>query len=163
MRAALRRAWESRAPRERMVIAAAAAVLGVASYVLVVHSADRGRGQLRTSVDTLRTQAAILDQQAAEHARLRATPAPAASPTDLRALVQARVDAAGLSRALPRIDAPDADHVRITFGAVPFDDWLGWIAALQAQHVRLETARIEVLRAPGLVSVTASLARSRPQ
>jgi general secretion pathway protein M len=161
MRAALRRAWESRAPRERIVIAALAAALGVASYALVVHSADRGRGQLRTSVDTLRTQAAILDQQAAEHARLRATPAPAVSPTDLRALVQARVDAAGLSRALPRIDAPDADHVRITFGAVSFADWLGWIAALQSHNVRLEAARVEALSAPGMVSATATLTRAR--
>ena len=161
MKAALRRAWESRAPRERMVIAALAAVMGVASYVLVVHSAERGRRQLSASVDTLRTQAAILDQQAAEHARLRATPALAVSPTDLRALVQARVDAAGLSRALPRIDAPDADHVRITFGAVPFDDWLGWIAALQAQHVSLEAARVEALSAPGMVSATATLTRAR--
>ena len=161
MRAALRRAWESRAPRERIVIAALAAALGVASYALVVHSADRGRGQLRTSVDTLRTQAAILDQQAAEHARLRATPAPAVSPTDLRALVQARVDAAGLSRALPRIDAPDADHVRITFGAVSFADWLGWIAALQSHNMRLEAARVEALSAPGMVSATATLTRAR--
>ena len=161
MKAALRRAWESRAPRERMVIAALAAVLGVASYALVVHSADRGRGQLRTSVDTLRTQAAILDQQAAEHARLRATPAPAVSPTDLRALVQARVDAARLSGALTRIDQPDADHVNIAFGAVSFADWLGWTAALQSQNVRLEAARVEALSAPGMVSATATLTRAR--
>jgi general secretion pathway protein M len=161
MKAALRRAWESRAPRERMVIAALAAVLGVASYVLVVHSAERGRRQLSASVDTLRTQAAILDQQAAEHARLRATPAPAVSPTDLRALVQARVDAAGLSRALTRLDAPDADHVRVTLGAVSVADWLGWIAALQSQNVRLESARVEALSAPGMVSATATLTRAR--
>ena len=36
MKAALRRIWESRAPRERMVIAALAAVLGAASYLLVL-------------------------------------------------------------------------------------------------------------------------------
>ena len=161
MKAALRRAWESRAPHERMVIAVAAAVLGVASYVLVVHSAERGRRQLSASVDTLRTQAAILDQQAAEHARLRATPAPAVSPTDLRALVQARVDAAGLSHALTRLDAPDADHVRVTLGAVSFAHWLDWIAALQSQNVRLESARVEALSAPGMVSATATLTRAR--
>jgi len=161
MKAALRRAWESRAPRERVVIAALAAVLGAASYLLVLHSADRGRGQLRTSVATLRTQASLLDQQAAEHERLRATPAPPASPTDLRALVQARADAARLSGALTRIDAPDADHVLIAFGAVSFADWLGWVAALQAQQVRIETARVEALAAPGMVSATATLTRAR--
>lgn len=163
MKAALRKAWESRAPRERVVIAALAAVLGAASYLLVLQSADRGRAQLRTSVATLRTQAALLDQQAAEHQRLSATPATPASPTDLRTLVQGRADAARLSGALTRIDAPDADHVLVTFGAVSFADWLGWIAALQAQHVRLEAARVEALSAPGMVSVTATLTRARAQ
>ena len=90
-------------------------------------------------------------------------PAPAASPTDLRALVQAQADAERLSGTLTRIDAPDADRVRIAFGAVSFADWLGWNAALQGQHVRLEAARIEALAAPGLVSITATFARARPQ
>jgi general secretion pathway protein M len=163
MKAALRRVWQSRAPRERMVIAVLAAVLSAAAYLWLLHSADRARGQLRASVATLRTQAALLEQQAAEYQRLQAMPAPAASPTDLRALVQAGADAARLSGALTRIDAPDADHVRITLGAASFADWLGWVAALQGQHVRLETVRIEALAAPGLVSITATFARSRPQ
>jgi len=160
VKALLRRAWESRAPRERMVIAALAAVLGAASYLLVLYSADRARGQLRASVATLRTQALLLDQQAAEHKRLSATPSTPASPSDLRTLVQARADAARLSSALIRIDAPDADHVRITFGAVSFAEWLGWIAVLEAQQVRLEAARVEALSAPGMVSATATLARA---
>jgi type II secretory pathway component PulM len=163
VKAALRRAWEARAPRERMVIAALAAILGAASYLWVLHSADRGRAQLSASVAALRTQAVLLDRQAAEYERLRATPAAAASPTDLRTLVQARTDAARLSGALTRIDAPDADHVRVTFGALPFVDWLGLIAALESQHVRLEAARIEALAAPGLVSITATFTRSGPQ
>jgi general secretion pathway protein M len=161
MKAALRKHWLSRAPRERVVIAVLAAVLGIASYILVLHSAERGRGQLRTSVSNLRTQAVLLEQQAAEHQRLRTAPAPAASPADLRTVVQGRADAARL--ALTRIDAPDADHVRVTLGAVPFADWLGLVTALQAQHVRLEMARMEALAAPGLVSVSATFARSRAQ
>jgi general secretion pathway protein M len=163
MKAVLRKVWESRSPRERMVVAVLAAVLGAASYLLVLHSADRARGQLRTSVATLRTQAALLDQQAAEHERLSAAPATPASPSDLRALVQTRADAARLSGALTRIDAPDADHVLVTFGAVSFADWLGWIAALEAQQVRLEVARVEALSAPGMVTATATLTRDRAQ
>ena len=163
MKAALRRLWQSRAPRERMVIAVLAAVLGAALYLWLLHSADRARGQLRASVATLRTQAALLEQQAAEYRRLQAMPAPAASPTDLRALVQAQADAERLSGTLTRIDAPDADHVRLTFGAVSFADWLEWVAALQAQQLRLESARVEALSAPGVVSVTATLSRARAQ
>jgi len=162
VRAALRKAWKARSPRERMVVAALAAVLGAACYLLLLQSAERGRGQLRTSVAALRTQAALLEQQAAEHQLLRATPATPASTTDLRALVQARADAARLS-GMTRIEAPDADHVQVVFGAVPFADWLGWVAALQAQHVSLEAARIEALSAPGMVSATATLSRAKAQ
>jgi general secretion pathway protein M len=157
MRSALRRAWSSRAPRERTVIAVLAAILAAGSYLFVVDAAHRGRTQLQTSIAALRTQAALLDQQAAEHQRLRAVPPPAASAADLRTLIQAA------RLPITRIDAPDADHVQVTLGAVAFADWLGWIAALEAQHVRLETARIEALAAPGLVSVAATFARSRAQ
>jgi general secretion pathway protein M len=163
MRSALRKAWESRSPLERTVIAVLAAVLGIAFYILLLQSAERGRTQLRTSVAALRTQAVLLDRQAAEHQLLRATPASPASPTDLRALVQTRADAARLSGTLTRIEALDADHVQVVFGALPFADWLGWIAALQAQHVSLEAARVEALAAPGMVSATATLSRAKGQ
>ena len=163
MRARLRKAWESRAPRERAIIAALAVVLGAALYVALVHSAGRARAQLGASVTTLRAQAARLDQQAAELERLRAAPAISVSQTDLRTLVQAQAGAAGLSRALVRIDAPDADQVVVVFGAVAFADWLNWIASLKSQHVRLDACRIEALSTPGLVSVTATLVRAKPQ
>src|SRR3954469_4423512 len=162
MKAAVKKAWESRSPLERMVVAALAAVLGIAGYVLLVQSPERGRAQLPRSGGALREQAVLLDRQAAEHQLLRATPAAPASPTDLRTLVQARSDAARLS-SLMRIEALDVDHVQVVFGAVPFSDWLGWVAALQAQHVTLDAARVEALSAPGMVSATATLGRSRAQ
>jgi general secretion pathway protein M len=163
MRAQLRKAWESRAPRERAIIAALAVMLGAALYVWLVQSAGQARVQLRTGVTTLRAQAARLEQQAAELERLRAAPALSASQTDLRTLVQAQAGAAGLSRALVRIDAPDANQVTVVFGALPFADWLAWVASLQAQHVRLDACRIEALSTPGLISVTATLVRAKPQ
>lgn len=160
MRAQLRTAWESRAPRERVIIAVLAVVLGVTLTVWLVQSAWQGRVQLRTSVTTLRAQAARLDQQALEVGRLRAAPAATASPTDLRTLVQTQAGAAGLARALVRIDAPDADRVTVVFGPVAFADWLNWIAGLKSQHVRLDACRIEA-STPGLISVTATLVRAK--
>jgi general secretion pathway protein M len=117
---------------------------------------------LGASVTTLRVQAALLEQQAIEYGRLRAAPAATASPTDLRTLVQTRVGDAGLSRALVRIDVMDASQVKVVFGALPFADWLAWVASLQAQQVRLDASRIEALSAPGLVSVTATFTRPTP-
>lgn len=163
MRTTVRKAWQSRAPRERAVIAVLAALLGLALYAWLLQSATRARAQLRTSVATLQAQAAGVEQQAAEFERLRAAPAISASKTDLRTLVQAQAGAAGLARALGRIDAQNADQVVVAFGAVAFADWLGWIAGLQAQHIRVEACRIEALATPGLVSVTATLARAKPQ
>ena len=163
MRAHLRKAWESRAPRERAIIAALALTLGATLYVWLVQSAGRARVQLQSSVTTLRAQAARLDQQALEYGRLRAAPAATVSPTDLRTLVEGQAAAAGLSRALVRIDAPDANQVVVVFGAVAFTDWLNWIAGLKSQHVRLDACRIEALSTPSLVSVTATLVRAKPQ
>lgn len=163
MRARLRKLWESRAPRERTVIAVLAGLVGAALYLSLVLSAERARPPLRANVATLRAQAARLDQQALELGHLRATPAVTASSTDLLTLVQARLGESGLSRALLRIDAADADQVVVVFGAVSFADWLNWIGSLQAQHVRLEACRIEALSTPGLVSVTATLVRAKPQ
>ena len=163
MKARLLNAWESQAPRQRAIIAALAVILVAALYVWIVQSAGRARVQLHASVTTLRAQAARIDQQALEYSRLRAAPAATASPTDLRTLVQAQADAAGLARSLVRIDAPDADQVVMVFGAVAFADWLNWIAGLKAQHVRLDTCRIEALSTPGLVSVTATLVRAKRQ
>ena len=161
MRTQLNRAWESRAPKERAIIGALAAVLAVALYWWLVQSAWQARGRIHASVMTLRAQSARLDQQALEVGRLRAAPAATVSTTELRALVQARIGAAGLSQALVRIDAPDADQVTVVFGALPFADWQAWVASLQAQRIRLETCRIQVLSAPGMVSVTATFTAAR--
>jgi general secretion pathway protein M len=163
MRAKLREAWQSRSPRERTILPVLALLLGVFLYVWLVQSAERARGQLRTSVAMLQTQAAGVAQQAAEFERLRAAPAISASPTDLRALVQARAGAAGLAPALVRIDAQGADQVVVVFGAVSFADWLNWIDGLKSQQVRLDGCRIEALSTPGLVSVTANLVRAKSQ
>lgn len=163
LRIRLRELWESRAPRERVIIAVSVAVLVAALYVGLVDTATRERERLRTSVTTLRSQANLLEQHAAELERLRAAPAISALQTDLRTLVQARANAAGLAHALLRIDVRDNDQVVAVFGAVGFASWLNWIAGLQAQHVRLDTCRIEALSTAGVVSVTATLARTRPE
>lgn len=159
----LREIWESRAPRERMIIAVSAAVLAAALYVGLVDTATRERERLRASVTSLRSQANLLEQQAAELERLRAAPTITASQTDLRTLVQAQANAAGLAQALVRIDVRDDDQVVAVFGAVGFANWLSWITSLQAQQVRLDSCRIEALSTAGLVSVTATLARTKPQ
>lgn len=163
MKARVRQLWQSRAPRERMIIAVLAVIVVGLLYVWLLVSAGRARPPLRASVLSLRADAARLGQQASELERLRAVPPPAASQTDLRTLIQAQAGSAGLASALVRIDAPEPNRVQVVFGAVAFPDWLAWVATLHAQNIRLETCRIEALSRPGLVSATASFVRpARP-
>ena len=159
MKTRLRVAWQSRAPRERMVLLLLGAVISAVLYGWFMDAAGRERSRLRDSVTTLRLQAAGLEEQAVEYARLRAAPAATASSIELRALVQARIGAAGLTSAVLRMDSPADNRVIVTFGSLPFADWMAWIASLQGQQVRLEACRIEALSTPGLVSVSATLAR----
>jgi len=160
MRAQLRQAWESRAPRERVIITILMVVLATALYLWLVQSGGQAHARLQANVATLRAQAAALEQQAAELVRLRATPILPASQTDLRALVEAQAEEAGLSRVLLKVDAPDANQVVVAFGPVEFAAWVNWIASLKSQHVRLSACRIEALPALGMVSVTATLLRA---
>jgi general secretion pathway protein M len=159
----LRQLWQSRAPRERTIILALAAIVVAMLYVTLVVSAGRIRPQLRASVLALRADAIRLEQHASEVERLRTVRAPAASQTDLRTLIQDLAGSAGLAEGLVRIEAQDVNRVQAVFGAVPFPDWLNWLVALNAQNIRLETCRIEALSKPGLVSVTATFVRAGQQ
>jgi general secretion pathway protein M len=163
MRARLREIWESRSPRDRVLIAILAAVVAAVLYLWLMQSAQGARTQLGASLSVLRAQAMRLDLDATELARVRAMPVSPAAQTDLRTLIQARADAAGLARALVRIDAPDANQVQVVFGAVAFVEWLAWVASLQAERIRLDTGRIEALSTPGMVGVTATFTRAKPQ
>jgi general secretion pathway protein M len=163
MRARLRKIWESRSPRDRVLIAIVAAVVATVLYLWLVQSAQSARTQLGTSLSVLRAQAIRLDLDATEIARVRATPVPPAVQTDLRTLIQTRAESAGLARALVRIDAPDANQAQVVFGAVAFAEWLAWVASLQAERIRLDSGRIEALSTPGIVGVTATFTRAKPQ
>jgi type II secretory pathway component PulM len=161
MRTRLRQLWQGRAPRERAVIAVLAALLGVVLYLWLLQSVGRSRDHLVASVATLRSAAASLELQALELERLRAAPGLPVSRSDLVAQVQAQADAAGLGHALTRIEVRDPNQVAVTFGAVAFADWLGWVASLGAQQTRLSACRIEALAEPGMVGVTATLQRAQ--
>lgn len=163
MKVQVRKLWESRSPRDRVIILILAAVVGTLLYVWLVQSASRARVQLGSSVFALRAQAMRLDHDAAELARVRASPVPPAPQTDLRTQLQALVTAAGLANALLRIEVVDTDQVRVVFGSIAFADWLAWVSSLQVQHIRLDTGRIEALSTPGLVGVTATFIRARPK
>lgn len=161
MKARTHRAWQSRTPRERIVVTVLAVMLGVGAYVWLLQSGGQARARLQVSVASLRAEFAGLELRALELERLRATPVTPVSRGDLGEQVQAQVDAVGLGHALARLDVPDADRVVVGFGAVDFAAWLNWVASLNSQHVRLAACRIDALAEPGMVGASATLQRDR--
>lgn len=159
MSSRLRALWTSRSPGERRWLALLAVMLAAALYLALLLSAQRSRLLLQPEVANLRAQAVIVDASAAEITRLRALPVTPATGSDLRLLVQAQVESAGLGQALTGVEALGANRVRTTFAAVSFSDWLAFVEKLQAQQVRLESTRIEAQPTPGLVAVTATFVR----
>jgi type II secretory pathway component PulM len=156
--------WQARGRNERLIIAGSVAIVAIGLCVWLMYAADRSRAELRTvTVPALRERAGLLERQAAEYERLRAAPAAAVSPTDLRALVQAQAGTAGLSKALQSVEAAGANQVKVVFGVIAFADWLNWVQSLESQHIHLEACRIEALSTPGLVSVAGTLVRPGQQ
>jgi type II secretory pathway component PulM len=134
--------------------------MGAVAYIFFLQSAGRARERYAAAVPALRAQAARLEQQAAEYARMRALPAVTPSQGDLRTVIQREAEVAGLSGMIGRLEAKDASQVEVVFGEVPFADWLNWVSKLESQQVRLEACRLEALSTAGLVSVTATFVRS---
>ncbi|MBI5908406.1 MAG: type II secretion system protein M [Betaproteobacteria bacterium] len=66
MRARLRKLWESRSPRDRVLIAILAAVVTAVLYLWLAQSAQRARTQLDASLSVLRAQSIRLDLDATE-------------------------------------------------------------------------------------------------
>jgi type II secretory pathway component PulM len=159
----LRTWFAAKSPRERGVFIAIAVLVVCALYALFVQTALEARRQLRPRIEALRAQALAMEDQAVEYQHLHALPAPAASSSDLRSLVQGQTEAAGLASALTRLEPVGAGQVQFAFGAVSFAEWLGWQRRLLVQHVRLDASHIEALSTPGLVSVTGLLVRSGAQ
>lgn len=160
MNARWREFWLSRNPRDRVIAAALFTIAVVGLYAALIHTAIKARSTLTPAVVALREQVARFETHAAELERLRKQPPPVTSQGNLQSLVQAQIDAAGLSRAITRLDAPDSNQVVLTLGALSFADWISVAAGLRAQHVRIDACRIEALASRGMVSVTATLVRT---
>jgi len=157
----LAEAWRARPERERSVLAAGALVIGVMLYVAVVWlPLERMRARIAADLPALRASIASLERDAAEVKRLRATPSSIpANKAPLPMIMRSGVWA----RELPgvQLTLPDENHVKLSGADIPFSALLDWLTTVLAAHgLRVESARIEALAAPGRVRAELTLARS---
>lgn len=151
--------WRSRSPRERAVLAAGAAVIAAMLFIALAWvPLERARTRLEREVPELRTALATLQRDAEEAKRLRSmAPVAAQAAAPLASL------AAGAVASPPgaRLVLVDAGHLRLTGADVGFAPLLEWLAAAAGNHgLRVESAHVEALAAPGRVRVDITLART---
>ena len=147
-------AWQARPPRERAVLATGAVI---AAMLLIATLAwiplERARARHAAELPRLRASVVALERDAAEVRRLRA----------IAPLAVASAAATATPRELPgaQLTMPDEKHVRLRGDDVAFTALLEWLASAQAANgLRVESARIEALAAPGRVRADLTLARS---
>lgn len=155
----LREVFETFGPRARFGTITLAALALLVAYLGLVGALDRARTRLQTNVTALRAASQQMERHALDIERLRAAPKPAASPRELRAVIEVEAKAGGFSHAL-RVDANTADEVRVIVARVAFPDWLAWLERLQSANVRVKSARMEALSANGAVSGTTTFVRT---
>lgn len=153
--------WQSRSVRERSLITAGLTVLAVMLAVALVWlPLERARVRLASELPQLRAAVLALQRDADEVNRLRALPATIpANPAPLAPLIAANTWA----RDLPgvQLSVPDERHVKLSGSDIGFTALLDWLATAQAAHgLRVESARIEALPAPGRVRAELTLERS---
>jgi general secretion pathway protein M len=151
--------WESRAPRERRVLAVLLGLVGAVLYLWLLGSAQHARTRLHASVDQLRIDAVHVDQGADEIERLRAQRPPTLPQGDLRTLVQTQLGTSGLAGSLVSIQAVDPGKLKLVLGTVAFADWLACVDQLRLQQVELAESQMVAQSAPGMVNVTATFVR----
>jgi type II secretory pathway component PulM len=155
---AIAHAWHGRNPRERRVIGIA---IGVAVVVMIVVFAwlplERSRARLAQELPRLRASIAALERDAEEVKRLRSTaPAPTTSGQPLAALA---TNSGGLAGS--QMQVLDERRVRLAGADVSFASLLEWLRNAQATHgMRVESAKVDALPAPGRVRAELVLVRS---
>jgi len=153
-------AWDSRAPRERRVMAAGAVVLApVVGFFLLWQPAHEAVAKLQHSLPLMRMQAAQMQRQAAEVDTLRQRAQPALlNPTAMKSAVESSAVAFGLRNSIESLDGVEPNGVRISFSSVPYGKWLEWTRSLQRdQHFRVDTLSVVALPTEGMVKISVTL------
>jgi type II secretory pathway component PulM len=149
--------WENRSARERRVVVNLAMLAGLAILFTLGLQAERTRERLAGQLPQLRASLAALERDAQEVKRLRALPA--AAPASATPLASLATNAGGVPGA--QVSVIDERRVRLSGADLSFAALLEWLGNARATHgMRVESARLEALAAPGRVRAELVLARS---
>lgn len=152
--------WAARDPRERSMLAAAAAVVTLSLiYALLVAPALSGREQLGKSLPELRQQVAQLQAMSKEAAALSGK---SAAPVAVMSKegIEASLAGKGLK---PQSVILAGGLVKVQLSAASFSVALGWLDDLQKNAISVVDANIIALAQADTADVTLTLQQKRAE
>ena len=160
----LRRHWNARSPKERLIAYGAGSVLlATLLYLVLLGPGLTARNQLTTRLPLLRAQLDDMQQQQKEIVVLRKKLGTASQSGDVKTLLQTSAARTSFVGSVDRLDAVSSDKAIMRAAPVVFDDWLAWVEKLQREFgIRLDTSRINALDQPGLVRIEATFTVGQP-
>jgi general secretion pathway protein M len=164
MNAAALRAWfEGLAPRERLLISAAALLAAAAvAYAGIVEPIIGARARATEALDRNRQLLVDIEGVARRGGPQRSQPASAATSADSLVVVVDRTTRdLGLGAFLKRNQPEGPTAIRLRFENAPFDQLLEWLAAAEARDgLRPTAASFDPSGEPGRVNSNIVLARA---
>jgi general secretion pathway protein M len=154
--------FQGLAPRERVLVVAAAILAAVAVvYAGVVEPVYGARARAAESVARHRQLLADIEGVARRFGPQSAQPAASGSADSLVVVVDRSTREASLSAFLKRNQPEGAAAIRLRFENVPFDQLLEWLAAAQsADGLRATAATFDPSGEPGRVNSNIVLSRA---
>ena len=152
-----------RSPRERLVLALAAGLIGILIvYALFWQPLQKKGDALAKGIVRQQALKQWLEASRQEVIRLRQQQSPANTRTgdgrSLLAIVDQTARQAGLGGQLRRVAPDGKEGVRLRFEAVPFDKFIQWLEdLLSSQNIAIESTAIDNRDETGLVDVRLSL------
>jgi general secretion pathway protein M len=157
---AIVQAWNARSRVERRTLALAAGVLAIILvFTLAWLPLERARTRLAAEAPRLRASIDALQRDADEVKRLRALPAAGTAGATPAPLATLATNGGGLTGS--QMVVLDEKRVRLSGADVSFAALLEWLRNAQATHgMRVDSARLDALPAPGRVRAELVLSRS---
>jgi len=159
----MREWFDQLAPRERLLVAVAAALLVVALIVLlgirpIVNQSKRGHelvADKRELLAELRDVAARFGPQRGDTQTVGA-----GGDQSMVLVIDQTTRSAGLAQFLKRNQPDGTSSIRLRFENAPFDMLISWLSGLQQQYgVSVASANIDVAAEPGRVNCNLTLTR----
>lgn len=145
--------WRELEARQRRLIGWGGIVLlALLLYAAIWAPMRADLARLRTSVPQTEAKLTLMRAQAQEAAQLRARAPTTTAGANLLSTVEQSAMNRGLRQGMARIEPEGANGARVTFEEVNFNSLVTWLADLQTQGVRVESANLQRRPGKGLVS-----------